>query len=151
MEERFQNEEQRGNLGAAGRPAENTPSPLRSPRLSFLAFLCLYFGARAGAGAAATGPHRQKRFPLAFRIPTNPGFSRGCPRCPDSPLFRSAPGSQGKLRRGSPEACGVWAGPERILAWAASLSGFQFCLTCPSSDGACSALPFGLALSFVPA
>lgn len=106
VEERFQNEKQRGSLEAAGRPADSAPSPLGSPRLSFSVFLSLYFGARAGAAAPAAGPHRQKRFPLAFRIPTDPRFPRGCPRCPDSPQFCSAPGGQGELRGAPQRAAG---------------------------------------------
>lgn len=102
MEERFQNEKQRGSLEAAGRPADSAPSPLWSPRLSFSVFLSLYFGARAGAAAPARGL-RQKRFPLAFRIPTDPRFLRGCPRRADSPQFCSAPGGPRASSAGAPQ------------------------------------------------
>lgn len=58
-------------------------------------------GARTGAGAPV--PHlRQKLFPLALRIPTDPRFPRGCPRRPDSPQFCSAPRS-GASSAGDPQ------------------------------------------------
>ena len=101
VEERFQNEKQRGSLEASGRPAESTPSPLRSRAFPCRFFLSRYLGGKNG-GWSAGSPPQTKALSLGIAHPYRPQVPAGLPAPTGLPSVLLSTVVRDKFRRGPP-------------------------------------------------
>lgn len=119
VEERFQNEKQRGSLEAAGRPAESTPARFASCAFPFR-FSSLYiFGQGRWLEHRLQGLTNKSVIPWHFASQPTPG-SHGATRAVRTPLSSAQHWGPRTSSAEVPQGCGLRAGADRRLAWATS-------------------------------